>query len=83
MKGSKLFVRNINSSVNNEDLEMLFSDHGKVVLIHVINGKGYGFVEMSNSDEAQRAKEAINGMELKGLNLSVDHPSSDTCQFHV
>lgn len=77
MQGSKLYVGNLGYSVTNQDLEGLFSDYGEVKQVNIIEGKGFGFVEMSNPSEAEKAKEALDGSDFKGLTLKVDeaHPS--------
>jgi RNA recognition motif-containing protein len=72
MQGSKLYVGNLNYSVTNEELVELFSEHGEVKEANVIQGKGFGFVEMSSQAEAEKAKEALNNVEFKGRNLRVD-----------
>jgi RNA recognition motif-containing protein len=60
MKGSKLYVGNLSYSVTKEQLEELFSNHGKVVQVNLFEGKGFGFVEMSDSTEAEKAREALD-----------------------
>ena len=72
MQGSKLFVGNFSYSVTNNDLEDLFSEYGEVVEVKVIEGKGFGFVEMSKPSEAEKAKEALSGTDFKGRSLNVD-----------
>jgi len=72
MKGSKLYVGNLSYSVTNEQLEELFSNYGEVIQVNIIEGKGFGFVEMSNSAEAEKAREALNGSEFEGRTLKVD-----------
>ena len=72
MQGSKLYVGNLSYSVTSEELEELFSSHGEVRQINIIQGKGFGFVEMSNPSEAEKAKEALDGSEFKGRTLRVD-----------
>jgi RNA recognition motif-containing protein len=72
MQGSKLYVGNLGYSVTNEQLEELFSEYGEVKQVNIIEGKGFGFVEMSNSSEAEKAKEALDGTDYKGLTLKVD-----------
>ena len=46
MQGSKLYVGNFSYSVSEDDLRELFSAHGVVREVKVIEGKGFGFVEM-------------------------------------
>jgi RNA recognition motif-containing protein len=72
MQGSKLYVGNLTYSVNEDMLKELFGQHGEVVSCTVIEGKGFGFVEMSSSDEAETAKEALNGADFSGRTLRVD-----------
>lgn len=72
MQGSKLYVGNLDRSVTNQDLQDLFSQHGEVKEINIIEGKGFGFVQMSNPAEAETAKEALDGSDYKGLTLKVD-----------
>ena len=38
----------------------------------MIQGRGLGFVEMSSSSEAEKAKEALNGSDFEGHTLKVD-----------
>ena len=72
MQGSKLYVGNISYSVTNQELEELFSTCGEVKQVNIIEGKGFGFVEMSNQSEAEKAREALNGSDYKGRTLKVD-----------
>ena len=72
MQGSKLYVGNFSYSVNEDDLKDLFSSHGEVKEVKVIEGRGFGFVEMSSPSEAEKAKEALNGSNHKGRTLRVD-----------
>jgi len=72
MQGSKLYVGNLSYSVTSEQLKELFSNHGEVKEVNVIEGRGFGFVEMSSPSEAEKAKEALNGSDLEGRALKVD-----------
>jgi RNA recognition motif-containing protein len=72
MQGSKLYVGNFSYSVSEDDLKEMFSSHGEVKEIKVIEGRGFGFVEMSSPTEAEKAKEALNGSNHKGRTLRVD-----------
>jgi RNA recognition motif-containing protein len=71
MSGSKLYVGNLKYSVTNEQLAKLFEEHGEVKSANVIKGKGFGFVEMGTEDEANRAREALNGKEFEGRTLRI------------
>jgi RNA recognition motif-containing protein len=72
MQGSKLYVGNLGYAVNKQELEDLFAEHGQVREIRIIEGKGFGFVEMSSREEAEKAKEALDGSDFKGYTLKVD-----------
>jgi RNA recognition motif-containing protein len=72
MQGSKLYVGNFSYSVSEDDLKEMFSSHGEVKEVKVIEGRGFGFVEMSSPSEAEKAKEALNGSNHKGRTLRVD-----------
>ena len=69
---TKLYVGNLDHSVTKEDLKTLFSNHGEVREAKLIEGKGFGFVEMSNQMEAESAKKALNGSDFKGRKLKVN-----------
>jgi len=72
MQGSKLYVGNFSYSTVDSQLEELFSSHGQVQSAKVIGDKGFGFVEMSDNAEAEKAKEALDGSEFGGRTLRVD-----------
>ena len=71
MQGSKLYVGNLSYSVTTKDLEELFSNYGEVRHVNIIEGKGFGFVEMSKQSEAERAKGELEGSNFKGRSLRV------------
>ena len=72
MQGSKLYVGNLSYSVSNEQLEELFSPYGNIQSANIIGSKGFGFVELGNNSEAEKAKEALDGSEFEGRTLKVD-----------
>lgn len=72
MHGSKLYVGNLSYAVTNEELGALFASYGEVKEVKIIEGRGFGFVEMANQAEAEEAKGALNGFEFKGRTLKVD-----------
>jgi len=59
MQGNKLYVGNLSYSVTDEQLEELFSNHSQVKSANVIGNKGFGFVELADASEAEKAKEAV------------------------
>ena len=76
--GKKLYVGNLNFTVDDAALEECFSHHGTVESAQVImdrqtgRSKGFGFVEMSSDEEAQAAIGALDGQELEGRTLKVN-----------
>lgn len=76
--GKKLYVGNLSYEVTGNDLQTMFEAHGTVESVQVINdrdtgrSKGFGFVEMGTSEEAQAAIQALNGKESNGRALTVN-----------
>lgn len=71
MQATKLYVKNINYGVTDQELKDLFASHGEVKEAKVIDGKGFGFIEMSSQVEAETARKALDGYKLRELNLEV------------
>jgi RNA recognition motif-containing protein len=69
---TKLYVGNLSYSVTSEDLKTLFSSHGSVIEAKAMEGKGFGFVEMSSQAETESAKKELDGADFKGRKLKVD-----------
>ena len=72
MENSKLYVGNLSYDVGESQLEELFAQYGQVKSVTIIGRKGFGFVEMSNADEAKAAKEALNDTQFEGRTMRVD-----------
>jgi len=72
VQGKKLYVGNLNYGITKEELEKLFSEHGEVHFIQLIEGKGFAFLEMSCQAEAEKAKKELNGVDYQGRKLFVD-----------
>ena len=72
MQESKLFVGNLDYSVTTDELKDLFSSYGNVVSAIVIKNKGFGFVEMSNREEAENAVTELNNHSFKNRELKID-----------
>ena len=76
--GKKLYVGNLPYSVNDQKLNDLFASVGEVVSAKVITdhdsgrSKGFGFVEMANDDDAQKAISKLDGYDIDGRNLRVN-----------
>jgi len=78
MMSKRLYVGNLPYNVSSSDLQTLFSAHGTVQSAEVISdrmtgrSKGFGFVEMSNDEEADAAIAALNGQDHNGRTLTVN-----------
>ncbi|HKC04587.1 MAG TPA: RNA-binding protein [Patescibacteria group bacterium] len=74
----RLFVAGLPFSFNDQSLGDLFSQFGKVESSTVIidretgRSKGFGFVEMSTSDEAKTAIEKLNNSDVEGRKIVVN-----------
>ena len=80
-KDSKLFIGGLPSRIDEAELETIFSRYGtvsfvKIVIDHVGNSRGFGFVGMSKPEEASKAVAALNGKPLQGRTLRVEAASS-------
>jgi RNA recognition motif-containing protein len=73
-----IYVGNLSYDATDEDLRETFSPFGEVSSASVIQdresgrSRGFGFVEMPNSSEAQAAINALNGADLHGRSLRVN-----------
>ncbi|HEY6181859.1 MAG TPA: RNA-binding protein [Terriglobales bacterium] len=76
--GTKLYVGGLPYSVTDGRLQEVFAAHGSVESANVISDKftgqsrGFGFVEMGSSNEAQKAIDSLNGTQLDGRTLTVN-----------
>ncbi|MFT4072176.1 MAG: RNA-binding protein [Dysgonamonadaceae bacterium] len=72
-----IFIAGLSYNVNDADLNTLFEEYGTINSAKVImdrytsKSKGYGFVEMANDEEANKAISELNGAEYDGRTLSV------------
>jgi RNA recognition motif-containing protein len=72
-----LYVSNLGDQITDESLRAVFATHGEVCSSRIIknhvtgHSRGFGFIDMPNDTEAQRAIEKINGTVVNGRNLSV------------
>ncbi len=82
-----IYVGNLPYSTTDADLQALFQEFGSVESAKVIidretqRSKGFGFVEMANSDEANKAIEALNGNEMGGRQIRVNEARPRTDNF--
>jgi len=85
-----IYVGNLSFGASEESVRALFETHGTVDRVNVVTDRetgqprGFGFVEMGNDSEGEKAIAAINGTDLDGRTLNVnearpktDRPRSD------
>lgn len=73
-----IYVGNLSWNLKDQDLQNLFAPYGEVTSAKIVSdkftnrSKGFGFVEMTNDDEAKAAIEALNGTEVDSRNIVVN-----------
>jgi len=73
-----IYVGNLNYNLSEDELEKVFSTYGEVASVKIIRdkytdqSKGFGFIEMTNDADAQKAIDELNGTEVKGRELRVN-----------
>jgi len=73
-----IYVGNLSRDVAESDLKEAFQAFGEITTCNIIKDKftgesrGFGFVEMPNKEEADKAIAGMNGKDLKGRNLTVN-----------
>jgi cold-inducible RNA-binding protein len=78
MEENKLFVNNMSFETKEEEIRELFKEFGEITELKMITDRetgrfrGFGFITFSSAEEANAAKEALNGKELNGREISVD-----------
>ncbi|MHC1742963.1 MAG: RNA recognition motif domain-containing protein [Syntrophobacteraceae bacterium] len=72
-----LYVGNLAYNVTEEDLKSIFSEYGEVASVNIVKerfsgqSKGFGFVEMPNNSEADKAIKALNGSKVKEQSIKI------------
>ena len=79
-----IYIGNLAFAVKDSELNKVFSEFGEVVSASVISdkisgrSKGFGFVEMQNAEDADKAIKALDGKEIMGrpakVNLAKPRP---------
>ncbi len=82
-----IYVGNLSYDSHDEELKALFEQYGQVSSVRVVTdretgrSKGFGFIEMPDRAEAQKAIDALNGNDFMGRPLRVNEsqpkPRSD------
>jgi len=75
---SKIYVGNLPYSINDDNLRENFAAYGDVASAKVMmdrdsgRSKGFGFVEMGSSEQAEAAIQGLNGMSVGGRSIIVN-----------
>ena len=79
-----IFVGNLSFGATEDTVRALFEAHGTVDRVNICTDRdsgqprGFGFVEMANDGEAEKAISAVNGKELDGRALNVNEARPKT-----
>ncbi|HOD16195.1 MAG TPA: RNA-binding protein [Spirochaetota bacterium] len=74
----QIYAGNLSYQMTDETLRDLFSQHGEVSSVKIIRypdsgkSKGFGFIEMTNDDEADNAIQKLNGTDVLGRSIRVN-----------
>jgi RNA recognition motif-containing protein len=77
-EGSNLFVTGIHPRLTEEEITVLFEKHGRVEKCNIMRdphtreSRGFGFVKMVGSEDADAAKDALQGEVYEGRTLSIE-----------
>jgi cold-inducible RNA-binding protein len=73
-----IFVGNLDFNTGEDELRQLFAAHGQVDRVSIMTdrdtgrSRGFGFVEMTNAEEGDKAIAALNGSQVGGRTLNVN-----------
>ncbi|MDR0394365.1 MAG: RNA-binding protein [Tannerella sp.] len=84
-----IYISGLSYNINDDDLNELFTEYGEVSSARVINdretgkSRGFGFVEMPNDTDAQKAIDELNGAEYdnKVISVSIARPKTERPSF--
>ena len=73
-----IFVGNLDFNTSEEELRRIFEAHGQVDRVSIMTdrdtgrSRGFGFVEMTNAEDGDKAIAALNGTQVGGRTLNVN-----------
>ncbi|KAI0501600.1 hypothetical protein KFK09_016545 [Dendrobium nobile] len=75
-KYTNLYMKNLDQDITEELIELKFSEYGKIFNVKIAkdeagNSRGFGFVNFENPEDAKKAVEAMNGLQLGSKKLYV------------
>jgi cold-inducible RNA-binding protein len=80
----KIYVGNLSFRMSESELRSLFEPHGGIESAAIATdrdtgrSRGFGFVSMSNDEEAEKAMAALNGKDCEGRALVVNEARPQT-----
>ncbi len=79
-----IYVGNLSFGATEDSVRSLFETHGTVGRVNIVTDRdtgqprGFGFVEMNNDGEGEKAIAALNGVEFDGRALTVNEARPKT-----
>jgi len=79
-----IFVGNLDFNTSEDDLRHLFEAYGQVDRVSIMTdrdtgrSRGFGFVEMANVEDGEKAIAALNGSQVGGRKLNVNEARPKT-----
>lgn len=73
-----IFVGNLSFNTNEDEVRTAFEAYGQVDRVSILTdretgrSRGFGFVEMANNEEGEKAITALNGSQLGGRTINVN-----------
>jgi cold-inducible RNA-binding protein len=73
-----IFVGNLSFNTSEDELRQAFEAYGQVERVSILTdretgrSRGFGFVEMSNSEEGEKAIAGLNGSQVGGRTINVN-----------
>ena len=79
-----IYVGNLHYGLTEDDLKEVFAEYGDVTSVKIITdkfsgrSKGFGFIDMPNDLDGQKAIDELNDTDLKGRNMKVNQAREKT-----
>ena len=79
-----IFVGNLNFNTGEDELRQMFEQYGQVDRVSIMTdrdtgrSRGFGFVEMTNAEDGEKAIAALNGSQMGGRTLNVNEARPKT-----
>ena len=79
-----IFVGNLSFNTGEDELRQMFEQYGQVDRVAIMTdrdtgrSRGFGFVEMTNDEDGEKAIAALNGSQLGGRTLNVNEARPKT-----